>query len=110
MKLISIDNLDFQKSSGLIPVVVQDSQTMSVLTLAYANREALQLTLETGFAHFYRRSHSKVMMKGVTSGNVQVIVNMFADCDMDAVVYLVEPRGPACHKGNESCFHFEMSV
>ena len=108
MKLITINDLDFKKGSGLIPVVVQDAQTKDVLTLAYANQEAIQLTLDTGFAYFYRRSHSRIMMKGETSGNVQAIVEILADCDRDAVVYLVDPRGPACHKGDDSCFHYAL--
>ena len=108
MKQISINDLDFKKSAGLIPIVVQDSTTKEVLTLAYANREALQLTLDTGLAHFYRRSHSKVMMKGVTSGNVQSVIKVLSDCDKDAVVYQVEPNGPACHKGERSCFHHSL--
>jgi len=108
LKSITIDNLDFQKGEGLIPIVVQDSQTKEVLTLAYANREALQLTIDSSFAHFYRRSHQKVMMKGATSGNVQKVVEILADCDTDAVVYCVEPSGPACHKGDVSCFHYHL--
>jgi phosphoribosyl-AMP cyclohydrolase len=108
MKPITIDNLDFLKGAGLIPVVVQDSHTKEVLTLAYANRESLQLTMDTCLAHFYRRSHQKVMMKGVTSGNVQLVMGILADCDANAVVYLVEPSGPACHKGDVSCFHYRL--
>jgi phosphoribosyl-AMP cyclohydrolase len=106
VKQVSIDDIDFNKGGGLIPVVVQDSQTMEVLTLAYANREALQLTVDKGIAYFYRRSLEKVMMKGVTSGNTQSVVRILADCDTDAVVYLVNPKGPACHKGKNSCFHY----
>ena len=108
MKQISIDDIDFDKGAGLIPVVVQDSQTREVLTLAYANKEALQLTMNQGVAFFYRRSHDKVMMKGVTSGNVQTVIDILADCDTDAVVYLVKPIGPACHKGDRSCFHYTL--
>ncbi len=108
MKQVDISDLDFQKGDGLVPVVVQDCQSRRVLTLAYANQEALQLTLDTGYAYFFRRSHGKVMKKGVTSGNCQRIVELYTDCDLDAVVYLVEPMGPACHKGDESCFHYSI--
>ncbi|MFW9843977.1 MAG: phosphoribosyl-AMP cyclohydrolase [Candidatus Thorarchaeota archaeon] len=108
MKRIAIDDIDFNKCAGLVPVIVQDSQTKEILTLAYANKEALQLTIDQGFAYFYRRSHGMVMMKGVTSGNVQLVVEILADCDADAVVYLVNPRGPACHRGDRSCFHYTL--
>jgi len=104
-KLVSIDELDFEKGGGLVPVVVQDYKSLRVLTLAYANREALEKTLKTGYAHFFRRSFGRVMKKGVTSGNVQKVKEILVDCDLDAVLYLVEPRGPACHLGEETCFH-----
>ncbi|TFG31396.1 phosphoribosyl-AMP cyclohydrolase [Candidatus Thorarchaeota archaeon] len=105
MKQISLKDLDFDKGSGLIPIVVQDMNTKEVLTLAYANKEALELTLGTGLAHFYRRSHDKVMMKGETSGNIQKVSKILSDCDVDAIIYIVEPSGPACHEGTYSCFH-----
>ena len=104
-KLVSIDELDFEKGGGLVPVVVQDYKSLRVLTLAYATREALEETIKTGYAHFFRRSFGRVMKKGATSGNVQKVKEILVDCDMDAVLYLVEPRGPACHLGEESCFH-----
>ena len=104
-KLLSIDDLDFEKGGGLIPVVVQDYRSMKVLTLAYADREALEMTIKTGYAHFFRRSFGRVMMKGATSGNVQKVREILVDCDADAVLYLVEPKGPACHLGEETCFH-----
>jgi len=104
-KLVSIDDLDYKKVKGLIPVVVQDYKTLKVLTLAYANHEALEKTVETGYAHFFRRSFGRVMMKGETSGNVQKVRDVLVDCDADAVLYLVEPKGPACHLGEETCFH-----
>jgi len=104
-KLVSIDELDFKKGGGLVPVVVQDYKSQKVLTLAYADREALERTVETGYAHFFRRSYGRVMKKGETSGNVQKVREILVDCDMDAVLYLVEPKGPACHLGEETCFH-----
>jgi phosphoribosyl-ATP pyrophosphohydrolase/phosphoribosyl-AMP cyclohydrolase len=106
---VNIDKLDWDKMNNLMPVVTQESNTREVLTLAFINREALEKTLETGLAHYYRRSHGKVMKKGVTSGNVQKIVEILTDCDNDAIVYIVEQIGPACHLGERSCFHKQVS-
>jgi phosphoribosyl-AMP cyclohydrolase len=108
MKQVSIDEIDFEKGAGLVPVVVQDNISGEVLTLAYANYEAVQLTIKTGFAHFFRRSHNRVMKKGITSGNVQRIVKILIDCDQDTILYLVETSGPACHTGEPGCFHFKL--
>ena len=105
MITVDIDGLDWDKAGGLIPIITQNEGTLEVLTLAYTNREALQLTLKTGWAHYYRRSHGKVMMKGETSGNVQKINRILTDCDNDALVYIVEQTGPACHLGERTCFH-----
>ena len=102
---MKIDELDWEKMNNLIPVITQEANTLEVLTLAFTNREALEKTLETGWAHYYRRSHGKVMKKGVTSGNVQRIVGILTDCDNDSLVYLVEQTGPACHLGERTCFH-----
>ena len=107
-RLVSIDELDFEKGKGLVPVVVQDFKSLRVLTLAYADREALKMTIKTGYAYFFRRSFGRVMKKGETSGNVQKVKDILVDCDMDAVLYLVEPKGPACHLGEETCFHNEL--
>jgi phosphoribosyl-AMP cyclohydrolase len=109
-KLLSLDELDFSKGDGLIPVVVQDSESKRVLTLAYIDREALRQTVETGFAHFYRRSYGRVMKKGETSKNVQKIVDILVDCDGDAVLFSVKPKGPACHLGEETCFHNKLKA
>jgi phosphoribosyl-AMP cyclohydrolase len=105
MKQVKINELDWDKMDGLIPVITQEADTLEVLTLAYINKDALQKTFETGWAHYYRRSHGKIMKKGVTSGNVQRIREVLTDCDNDAVLYLVEQTGPACHLGEQSCFH-----
>ena len=105
---IAINELDWEKMNNLIPVVTQETNTREVLTLAFVNKEALEKTLETGWAHYYRRSHGKVMKKGVTSGNVQRIVEILTDCDNDALVYLVEQTGPACHLGERTCFHKQI--
>ena len=89
---------------GLVPVIAQDANTGAVLTLAYANREALERTLETGEAHYYSRSRQELWRKGATSGNTQRVVEVRLDCDEDALLYRVLPSGPACHTGEESCF------
>jgi len=89
---------------GLIPVVVQDAKTKEVLMLAYANKEALRKTFETGFAHYFSRSRKKLWMKGEESGNVQRVIEIRVDCDEDALLYIVEQKGVACHTGNYSCF------
>jgi len=99
-----LNEVDFEKGNGLVPVVVQDANTKQVLMLAYANREALMKTLETGFAHYYSRSRKKLWKKGETSGNVQRIKGVYLDCDGDALLYVVEQEGVACHTGEYSCF------
>jgi cyclase len=89
---------------GLVPVVVRDVRNGEVLTLAWANAEALSKTAETGFSHFFSRSRNGLWKKGETSGNVQRIISISLDCDGDAVLYDVVPEGPACHTGARSCF------
>lgn len=89
---------------GLVPVIAQDAKTNEVLTLAYANQEAVEKTVATREAHYYSRSRSELWRKGETSGNTQSIVEIRLDCDGDALLYRVEPRGPACHTGERSCF------
>jgi phosphoribosyl-ATP pyrophosphohydrolase/phosphoribosyl-AMP cyclohydrolase len=89
---------------GLVPAVVQDARTREVLTLAYMNEESLRRTLSEGETWFWSRSRSELWHKGATSGNTQRVVEVRLDCDSDAVVVLVEPRGPACHTGAASCF------
>lgn len=90
---------------GLVAVVVQDMESSAVLTLAYANREALKQTLKTAYSHFYSRSRQRLWKKGESSGNVQRVCEVWLDCDADAVLYKVIPAGPACHTGRTSCFH-----
>jgi phosphoribosyl-ATP pyrophosphohydrolase/phosphoribosyl-AMP cyclohydrolase len=92
---------------GLVPAVVQDASTREVLTLAYMNEESLRRTLEEGETWFWSRSRSELWHKGATSGNTQRVVDVRLDCDSDALVVLVEPRGPACHTGATSCFASE---
>lgn len=90
---------------GLVAVVMQDAGTGEVLTLAYANAEAVEMTLETGEAHFYSRSRRELWHKGATSGNTQRVVEVRIDCDGDSLLYRVDPEGPACHTGERTCFH-----
>ena len=90
---------------GLVPVVVQDWSTGEVLTLAYANAEALERTRETGELHLWSRSRDELWHKGATSGNTQAVRALRLDCDGDALLALVEPAGPACHTGERTCFH-----
>ncbi len=92
-------------TNGLVPVIVQDCRTREVLMLAYANGEALELTRKTGYAHYYSRSRDRLWKKGEESGHVQRVVQILTDCDADAVLYLVEQHGAACHTGHMSCFH-----
>lgn len=92
---------------GLVPAVVQDVRTREVLTLAYMNEESLRRTLAEGETWFWSRSRSGLWHKGATSGNTQRVVEVRLDCDSDALVVLVEPRGPACHTGAVSCFRRE---
>jgi phosphoribosyl-ATP pyrophosphohydrolase/phosphoribosyl-AMP cyclohydrolase len=95
--------------NGLVPVIAQDANTGEVLTLAYANREALETTLSSGEAHFYSRSRAELWRKGATSGNTQKVTEVRLDCDGDAVLYKVEPRGPACHTGERTCFYTTLA-
>ena len=90
---------------GLVPCVMQDWRTGEVLTLAYVNAEALRYTRETGEMHFYSRSRQELWHKGATSGNTMVVKAIRYDCDGDALLALVEPRGPACHTGERTCFY-----
>lgn len=107
---IGLDEIDFAKGGGLVPVVVQDASTGEVLTVAYANRESLGRTASTGMSWFWSRSRGRLWMKGEESGNTQAVRRILVDCDSDAVVYQVEPSGPACHMGERTCFHNEMAA
>ena len=100
--------LDFKKGNGLIPVIVQDAESKEVLMLAYANEEALQKTLSTGYAHYWSRSRQKLWMKGETSGHTQKIKQVTTDCDYDTLLYVVDQKGPACHTGEYTCFHNKL--
>lgn len=93
---------------GLVPCIAQDADTGEVLTLAYANEEALRLTVETGEVHFFSRSRGRIWRKGEESGNMLKLRQLRYDCDGDALLALVEPTGPACHTGERSCFYREL--
>ena len=102
-----ISTLKFDEK-GLIPAIVVDAATKDVLTLAYMNKESLQISMEKELTCFYSRSRQQLWLKGETSGNYQHIVSVTADCDRDALVVEVEPDGPACHLGGKSCFEFPV--
>lgn len=99
-----IENLKFD-DKGLIPAVLQDADTSKVLMVAYMNEEALKQTIETKKATFYSRSRQQLWVKGETSGNFMNVCQIRVDCDMDCLVVLVKPEGPACHTGKQSCFY-----
>lgn len=101
-------NIQFNEQ-GLVPAIVQDAHSKEVLTLAYMNEQSLQKTLETKETWFYSRSRQQLWHKGETSGNVQKVVDIRYDCDADALLILVEPKGPACHTGEYSCFHHRLN-
>ena len=107
--MLNIDELKFDEK-GLIPAIVVDAVSKRVLTLAYMNRESLQITLEKGLTCFWSRSRQKLWLKGETSGNYQHVVSITADCDKDALQVMVEPDGPACHLGTTSCFENPVYV
>ena len=102
--MIKIDELKFDEK-GLIPAVVVDAVTKKVLTVAYMNRESLQISMDEGKTCFWSRSRQELWRKGTTSGNVQHIVSITTDCDRDALTVLVNKEGPACHLGTDSCFN-----
>ena len=101
--MLNISELKFDEE-GLIPAIVVDSVTKKVLTLAYMNKESLEVSMEKGLTCFWSRSRNELWLKGETSGNYQHIVSITADCDKDALVVVVEKDGPACHTGSDSCF------
>jgi phosphoribosyl-AMP cyclohydrolase len=97
--------LALKYEDGLIPVVVQDKRNGDILMVAYANKEAVELTDKSGFAHYYSRSRKKIWKKGEESGHFQKVMRILVDCDGDSLVYEVEQTGAACHTGYRSCFY-----
>jgi len=109
LKTLDVKSLDFEKGNGLIPVVVQDFKSRKVLMVAYTNKEALEKTITTGYAHYWSRSRKNLWMKGETSGNTQKVKDILVDCDHDTLLFLVEQKGNACHTGEETCFHNRLA-
>ena len=102
--------VDFEKNGGLVPVIVQDVKSNEVLMLAYMNEEALQKTMETGYAHYFSRSRNKLWKKGESSGNTQEVEDILIDCDNDTILLKVKQNGPACHTGRKSCFFTNLKT
>ena len=105
---MNIPTLKYDES-GLIPAIAQDATTGQILMQAYMNEEALRKTIETGFVHYYSRSRQSLWLKGETSGNKQILKNIFVDCDLDSLVLKVDSQGPACHTGEMTCFYRELN-
>jgi len=99
-----LDKVDFAKNNGIVPAIAQDAKTNEVLMMAYMDKESLELTLKTGFAHYYSRSKQKLWKKGETSGHTQEIVDVLIDCDNDTILLKINQEGVACHTGRKSCF------
>ena len=107
---ISADSVDWNKSGGLVPAVVQHANTLRVLMLGYMNRESFEKTLESGKVTFFSRSRQKLWQKGETSGNTLDVENIEIDCDADTILLLAHPHGPTCHRLTESCFDAESGA
>ncbi|MGK0255764.1 MAG: phosphoribosyl-ATP pyrophosphohydrolase/phosphoribosyl-AMP cyclohydrolase [Arcobacteraceae bacterium] len=105
-----ISKVDFQKQAGLVPVITQDNETNEVLMLAYMNEEALALTLETNYAHYFSRSKQRIWKKGETSNHTQEIKDISIDCDNDTILLKVLQNGVACHTGRKSCFFTNLKT
>lgn len=106
---MNLDNLKFNQD-GLIPVITQNYYTGKILMQAYANKEAIEETLKSGYATYFSRSRNALWKKGETSGNYQKIMDIKVDCDEDSIIYLVVEEGPACHTGEESCFYRNLNL
>jgi len=104
MSALDIEKLDWAKEGGLIPAIVQDADSKRVLMLGYMNRAALEATLRSGLVTFYSRSRQRLWQKGESSGHTLTLVSIAPDCDSDALLLLVRPQGPTCHRGTNSCF------
>lgn len=100
----NIENLDWKKTDGLIPAIIQDNNTGKVLMLGYMNQEALQQTLQTNKVTFFSRTKNALWVKGETSGNFLEMVTISSDCDNDTLLILAKPCGPTCHTGDNTCF------
>ncbi len=105
-----MQKIDFEKNNGLVPVIVQDVDTNEVLMLAYMNEEALNKTLNSGYAHYFSRSRNKLWKKGESSGNIQEVKEVLIDCDNDTILLKVKQTGSACHTGRKSCFFTNLKT
>ena len=105
-----IDKIDFEKQEGLVPVITQDNDTNEVLMLAYMNKEALQLSLKTNYAHYFSRSKQRIWKKGESSNHTQEILSIKIDCDNDTILLKVKQEGVACHTGRKSCFFTDLTT
>lgn len=106
----TLNKIDWEKVDGLVPVISQDATTNEVLMLAYVNKEALQLTLETKFAHYFSRTKQRIWKKGESSNHTQEIVEVLVDCDNDTLIFKVNQNGVACHTGRKSCFFTNLET
>lgn len=106
--MVDVDHIRWN-NDGLVPVVAQDFTSKEILMMAWANREAVELTESTGLATYWSRSRREIWVKGKTSGNSQTVVSIKIDCDEDALIYLVQQNGPACHQGTPTCFERELT-
>lgn len=103
-----IEQIDFEKQDGLIPVITQDNTTNEVLMLAYMNKEAVELTLNTNYAHYFSRSKQRIWKKGESSNHTQEVISIALDCDNDTILLKVNQAGVACHTGRKSCFFTDI--
>jgi phosphoribosyl-ATP pyrophosphohydrolase/phosphoribosyl-AMP cyclohydrolase len=107
--LIDLDKISFNED-GLVPVIAQNYYNGKILMQAYANKEAIQETIKSGYATYFSRSRQSLWKKGETSGNLQKVIDIKIDCDEDSLIYLVVEEGPACHTGEESCFYRNLNL
>jgi phosphoribosyl-ATP pyrophosphohydrolase/phosphoribosyl-AMP cyclohydrolase len=105
-----IEKIDFEKQGGMVPVITQEYETNEVLMLAYMDKEALELTLSTNFAHYFSRSRKRIWKKGESSGHTQEVVSISLDCDNDTILLKVKQKGVACHTGRKSCFFTDLKT
>lgn len=110
MPAINIDTLAWDKSSGLLPAIIQDADTRQILMLGYMNQDALNKTLDTKKVTFYSRSKGRLWTKGETSGNWLDFVSAEMDCDADTILVQVHPHGPTCHTGSQTCFNDQSAI
>ena len=105
-----LNKIDWEKMNNLIPVITQDAKTNEVLMLAYMNKEALELTIQTNYAHYFSRSKQRIWKKGESSNHLQEIVEILVDCDNDTLLLKVNQTGVACHTGRKSCFYTNLKT